>query len=104
MILPELNLLIHAHNLDSPRHRDAREWWDTALSETTSVALPWVVILGFVRITTHRTILHNPWTADDALARVEEWLEQPNVRIIHPTARHAELFAAFLRRVGTAGT
>jgi uncharacterized protein len=103
MILPDINLLIHAHNLDSPDHRAAREWWDTALSGTEIVGLTWVVLLGFVRITTHRAILNNPWPVEETLQRIEAWIAQPNVRIIHPTHRHAEWFGQFLRSVGTAG-
>src|SRR5262245_49151468 len=103
MILPDINLLIHAHNLDSARHVAAREWWDAVLSGTEPVVLAWVTLLGFVRITTNRHVLDNPWSADEALQRMEAWLAQPNVRIVHPGHRHATLFAAFLRGVGSAG-
>jgi toxin-antitoxin system PIN domain toxin len=103
MILPDVSLLIHAHNLDSPRHAPARAWWDKALSGTALVALTWPVILGFIRITTNRAVLENPWSVDDALQRVEAWLAQPNVRIVPPTHRHAELLFAFLRDAGVAG-
>lgn len=27
MILPDINLLIHAHNPESPVHAAARRWW-----------------------------------------------------------------------------
>jgi toxin-antitoxin system PIN domain toxin len=103
MILPDLSLLIHAHNLDSRRHEKARVWWDTALSDTELVCLAWATLLGFIRITTNRAVLENPWPVDEALERVETWLAQPNVRIVHPTHRHAELLANFLRGIGTAG-
>ncbi|MGV3721302.1 MAG: type II toxin-antitoxin system VapC family toxin [Actinomycetota bacterium] len=103
MILPDVNVLIHAHNLDSPHHEAARAWWDATLSGVDRVALPWVAILGFVRITTNRAILTNPWTVDEALQRVEAWLERPNVRIVHPTEQHARLLAQLLRALGIAG-
>lgn len=103
MILPDVNILIHAHNLGSPHHEAAREWWDEVLSGSEWVALPWVTVLGFLRITTNRAILNNPWTVDEALQRVEAWLEQPNVRFLHPTDRHATLLAGLLRNLGTAG-
>lgn len=103
MILPDVSVLIHAHNLDSRHHEPARAWWDGALSGTELVALPWAVLLGFIRITTNRLVLQNPWPVEEALERVEAWLEQPNVRIAHPTHRHAERLAGFLRGAGTAG-
>lgn len=103
MILPDISILIHAHNLDSRRHQEARDWWDTALSSTELVGLPWVTLLGFIRITTNRAVLDNPWPVDEALQRVEAWLAQPNVRIVQPTHRHAEWLARFLRTAGTGG-
>jgi uncharacterized protein len=103
MILPDLNLLVHAHNTRSPQHQVARDWWDDALSGDEIVVIPWVVLLGFVRITTSRSVLAEPVAVEEALDRVQEWLEQPNVRILHPTSRHAGLLAGFLRRIGTAG-
>lgn len=103
MIPPDLNVLVHAHNTRSPQHQAARDWWDGALSGDEIVGIPWAVLLGFVRITTGRSVLAEPVAVDEALDRMQEWLEQPNVRILHPTPRHAELLARFLRRIGTAG-
>src|SRR5260221_7848561 len=103
MILPDINLLIHAHNSDSPKHEAARSWWDGQLAGTTGIGLAWVVILGFVRITTHRRILNNPWPPNEALDRVAEWLALPHVFIPSPADRHFALFKSLLERVGTAG-
>jgi toxin-antitoxin system PIN domain toxin len=103
VILPDINLLIHAHNLDSPRHAAARQWWDQALSGTEWVGVAWVTLLGFIRLTTNRVVLDNPWPVDEPLQRIAEWLAQPNVRVVDPTPRHAELLAGLLRGVGTGG-
>ena len=48
---------------DSPVHGPARRWWDGCLAGTEGVGLAWVVMLGFVRITTHSRILLRPLTA-----------------------------------------
>jgi len=103
MILPDINFLVHAHNENSLCHAAARQWWDGALSETERLALPWAVLLGFIRLTTNRHVLHNPCPVEEALHRMQQWLAQPNVRIIQPTHRHAEILARFLRGLGTAG-
>ncbi len=103
MILPDINLLIHAHNSDSPTHALARDWWDEQLAGTTGVALAWAVILGFLRITTHRGILKNPWRAADALERVEEWLALPHFFVPLPSDRHFPLLKSLLLQAGTAG-
>ena len=41
MILPDVNLLLHAYNSESPRHAAARAWWETLLNGTRPVALSW---------------------------------------------------------------
>lgn len=78
-------------------------WWEGALSGTELVGLAWVTLLGFIRLTTNRAVYANPWPVEDALERVEAWLAQPNVRILHPSHRHAERLAELLRGAGTAG-
>ena len=103
MILPDINLLVHAHKRDSPRHKSARDWWDTQLLGPTGVALAWVVILCFVRITTHSTILQNPWRPEEALSRVEEWLALPHVFVPVPSDRHFALLKSLVQHAGTAG-
>jgi toxin-antitoxin system PIN domain toxin len=103
MIVPDVNLLIHAYNSGSPVHVHARAWWETTLSEPVPVGIPWVVLLGFIRISTHPQILDNPLPVNVACLRAEEWLNQPQVMVIHPGARHATILFDLLRRLGTAG-
>lgn len=103
MILPDINVLIHAHNTGSPRHEQARIWWDSALGGTEGIGLAWITILGFIRITTHRGILGNPMTPADACARIDEWLGLPHVHIPSPAEGHFPRLAANLERLGTAG-
>ena len=54
MIIPDVNLLLHAHDSEFRRHRAARAWWESLMNGTGSVGLPWVSILGFIRIATRR--------------------------------------------------
>ncbi len=67
------------------------------------MGLPWVVILGFVRITTHPKVFERPMTVDDALGRIAEWLTLPHVQVLHTAARHFDGWAELLRGLGTAG-
>jgi len=103
MILPDINILIHAHNSESPKHDAAREWWDHALAGSEGVGLPWVTLLGFIRIATHRGILCNPMSPADACSRIAEWLELPHVHIPVPASDHFARLRARLQGLGTAG-
>lgn len=103
MILPDVNVLVHAYNAGSPVHARARAWWEEALSRRAPVGLAWSVALGYIRITTHPRIAERPLTADRACAHVEAWLGQPQVILLHPGERHASILFGLLRGLGTAG-
>ena len=104
MILPDVNLLVHAHNSDSPVHEPARRWWDGCLAGTEGVGLAWIVMLGFIRITTHPRVLLRPLPAGDALDRIESWLRLPHVHVPQPSDRHFSGLRTNLERIGTAGS
>lgn len=103
MIVPDVNVLVHAYNTDSPVHEAARTWWEDTLSDPAPVGLAWAVILGFLRITTHRQILRHPLPVDKSCSHAESWLAQPQVTLLHPGERHASVLFDLLRRLGSAG-
>lgn len=96
MILPDVNILIHAINKDSSKHDKIRRWWETVLSGVVPVYIPWVVILGFIRISTNRKIFQSPLSIKEACAYVQEWLHRPCVRIAEPGEGHWEIVKKLL--------
>ena len=103
MNLPDVNVLVHAHNSDSPVHERARRWWDGCLAGTEGIGLAWATLLAFIRITTHRRIMERPLAVTDALGRIESWLVLPHVHVPHPSERHFAKLRQALERLGTAG-
>jgi uncharacterized protein len=103
MILPDVNLLIHAYNTQFPQHEKAKVWWEDKLGGTTGVALAWVTVLGFIRVITHPRILLNPFTVQEALAVVEEWLDLPHFVLVQPSSQHFPVLQSLLLQLGTAG-
>jgi uncharacterized protein len=99
----DLNLLLYAVNRDSPRHDDARAWLESTLSGDETVALPWVVLLGFLRIVTSGHVLPHPITIDQAVAVVEGWLAQAAVVPLSPGDEHWPILSGLLSEVGSAG-
>ena len=67
MIIPDVNVLIHAYNSGSLHHKAAREWWEETLTLPRPVGLPWVSILGFVRIITRAAPAKNPLYPGEAI-------------------------------------
>ena len=103
MIVPDVNLLIHAYNSESPVHATARVWWEDLLNGTRPVGLAWAAILGFVRVATHRQILDRPLPVTLACETARAWLRQPYVSALHPGDRHGEIVFGLLESMGTAG-
>ena len=103
MIVPDVNLLVHAHDSRSRRHEAARKWWEELMNGTGTVGLPWAAILGFIRIATNPKILDNPLDVGGACTRVRSWLARPQTALIHPGDRHADILFGLLDEAGSAG-
>lgn len=97
MIVPDLNLLIYAYQPDAKHHRAARRWWEELLGSDARVGIPWVVILGFTRLTTTRNVLLNPVSSRDALACVKDWFSAPGPFHLNPGPRHLEILETTLQ-------
>ena len=102
MKIVDLNLLIYAVNRDSRDHAAAKEWWQNCLSDTETIGLPWIVLLGFLRLTTNTRVLPKPLSHPQAIDLIDEWLDQPPVQIITPTDRHWEVLKLLISTLGTA--
>lgn len=103
MILPDINLLVYAHNAAAPHHEESLRWWTQCLNSDVPVALPWIVPSGFIRLVTHPRVLETPLAVEQAIAYVESWLDRPNVLVIEPGRSFPSHFFRFLKQLGTAG-
>lgn len=101
MIIPDLNLLLYAYNVGARDHAAAKSWWQNLVQSGARVGIPWIVVLGFIRLSTTRGVFSTPAAPPDVLQRVEEWLAQPSVSIIHPGDHHLSILRATL--AATAG-
>ena len=97
MILVDANILLYAEDSLSEHHEAARIWWDEQLSGSDPVCLCWPVLTAFIRIGTNPRLHRRPLTITEAIERVESWLDQPCVRIIHPSDHHWPIFQRMLR-------
>ena len=88
MILVDTNLLIYAGVKSAPHHAEAKNWLDGHLNGDFPVGLPWVSLLGFLRIVTNTRIFDPPVSALDAWRVVEYWLDCTTVWIPQPGENH----------------
>jgi toxin-antitoxin system PIN domain toxin len=96
LILVDANILLYAEDSLQPRHQQARAWWDDQLSGTGVVCLCWTVLSAFIRIGTNSRVFEHPLSLEQALARVQSWLDQPCTRVVRPTERHWTVFRQVL--------
>ena len=100
MIVPDVNLLVYAHNDGAPYHDSARRWWEGLVNGSERIGVPWVVSAGFVRLMTHPRVLVSPVTPAQAVDYVSEWFRFPHVMPINPGADHLVHFRRNLLAAG----
>ena len=96
MILVDANILLYAEDSRSRNHKRAKQWWDTQLSGTIPVCLCWTVMNAFIRIGTNTRIFERPLAINEAISRVQSWLQQPCTRVVVPTEDHWDIFKKLL--------
>ncbi len=103
MRLPDVNVLVHAVNDASAAQPRAAQWLAEGLASKEGLALAWVVMLGFLRVTTRPGIFARPLSPEQALQALSRWLSHPGARVVHPGPRHALVLGRTLLKLGAAG-
>jgi len=83
MILLDVNILVHAYNVHSPNHHRISSWLKSTLAGSRPIGLSWVTILGFLRITTHRSIFKEPLQVQVVIRTIRAWLARVNAQPRH---------------------
>lgn len=87
MIVLDANILFYSYSTSSAQHQRARACLENLFSGTEPVGLPWQTITAFLRVSTNSR-LPGARPITEAAGEVEEWLKQPNVRVISPGDDH----------------
>ena len=102
MKVVDLNVLIYAVDGSSPHHEKVLPYWERLLDEEESIGLPWIVIVGFLRITTNGRAFPKPLAAEAACEIVGDWLASDVVSVPPEKPTHWKVFEGFVRASGTA--
>ncbi len=65
--------------------------------------MPWLSLLGFLRIATNPRILIRPQSASGAVKQMQDWLANDLVWVPQPGARHAEILGRLLVALNSGG-
>ena len=82
MIIVDANVLLYANQREAEHHRRAKRFLEDALNGNEVVALSWVTVLAFLRVSTNPRAYRRPLTIEQAVEKVRRWLRQPCVQIV----------------------
>ena len=91
MTLLDSNILIHNQNSQSAFHQHCKDWLDEELESGRVIAVCWLVLFAYLRITTNRRISKHPVPSSLALKTCREFIRLDNVRVLDPGPRHLEI-------------
>jgi toxin-antitoxin system PIN domain toxin len=103
VILVDANVLVYAQVRDFDQHARARAWLDGQFGGGTRVGLPWVSLLGFLRLVTNPRIFEHPESTASAWQQVEEWLDRDGAWVPEAGSRHRQVLSSLLDRVPVFG-
>lgn len=103
MKIIDTNVLIYSVSQQSPKFVVATNWLNRVMSESETIGFSWLVLIAFMRITTHSRLSPQPLSIQQTKHVVQAWLEQPCATILYPTHKHLNLIEELLEPLGVAG-
>jgi uncharacterized protein len=92
VIVLDANILLYAYDSASSQHTKAHNWVERTFSDGTPVGLPWQTVAAFLRIMTNPKLPGERFTPEEAVHLVDQWSNQPSVRLLGPGEDHWPLF------------
>ena len=92
MILPDVNILVHAFRSDSPDHEICRSWLDSVVNGEARYGMAPQILSGVIRITARPKVFAMPSSLDEVLRFCDILLAPPNCVVIQAGERHWEIF------------
>ena len=103
MILPDVNVLIHAFRPDSARHAVCKPWLDRIVLGETRFGISPLALSAVARIATNPRIFRQPSSVEETLAFCDNLLEQPHCDPVGPGLRHWSIFTRICRAADVRG-
>lgn len=103
MLIPDVNILLHAHRPDIPNSGGAREWLEAAAESGEGLGLSEPVWSGFLRIATNPRVFEDPSTMEQAAAFIEDLFAIPHCVPVMPGPRHRAIFMDLCHQAGVRG-
>lgn len=99
----DLNVLVYAADASSDRHERAVSLLDHIATTPTITYFFWPVLVGFVRLVTHPSIMQSPLPLETALANIGDLIDRPHIVVAGEGERFWRAFRRTADRVGARG-
>lgn len=103
MKIVDVNVLLYVVNRDAAQHEKTLQWWESAIAAEEAIGIPWLSLLGFIRIATRFRMTPTPLTVKEATAKVATWLALPNIVLLHESEDHWNVLRRLFEELGAAG-
>lgn len=103
VILPDVNVLVHAFRADSVEHQLCRKWLQGVVNADSRYGIAPQVLAGVIRITTHPKIFAQPSRLDEVVKFCDVLIAQPQCLVIQPGERHWDIFTRLCREADARG-
>jgi hypothetical protein len=89
--LVDVNVLLYAYEVAGAEQDRASRWLEGLFASGETVALPWVTLWGFIRMSTSPRIWDPPLPANVAISIVNEWVAHPATVVLNPGPAHTRI-------------
>jgi len=103
MILPDVNVLIHAFRADSSRHAFCKPWLDRIVLSDARFGISPLALSAVARITTNPRVFAKPSPPNEVFAFCNNLLGQPHCEIVTPGERYWGIFTELCLKTSTRG-
>jgi uncharacterized protein len=103
VILPDVNVILHAFRKDTINHELSRSWLEGTIESGARFGMSPLALSAMVRLATNKRMFDKPSTPQEAFAFADQLLEQPNCEIVEPGARHWDIFKRLYIETKTTG-
>jgi uncharacterized protein len=104
VILPDVNVLVHAFRADSSDHVLCRNWVEKVVDGNSRYAMAPQVLSRVIRVATHPKVFVKASPLDETIRFCNLLLEQPHCAIIQPGEQHWSIFCRLCNEADARGT
>lgn len=103
MILPDVNILVHAFRRDSTDYELCHNWLERVVNGDSRYGISPHVLSGVIRVTTHPRIFSQPSPLVEVIDFCEAVMMQPHCVIVEPGTQHWSIFVRLCKEADARG-